>query len=140
MLPRVRSLNVLHFKSRASLPESFTTFEFISSLEPLQFLRLLHITDLDLTPSTFPRNLDLPEIDIELEDLSDPMTVYRLISILGNPQRSVTIAGCAVYLPEDYYGALTLKRIPISSRFYVHTGAKSYRFTTVPGSTNAPSK
>jgi hypothetical protein len=72
----------------------------------------LYISDLDLTPSIFPPALGLSNIDIELEDLCNPHIVLQLVAKLGDPQSSVSITGCAVELLPDYWGALSLTRIP----------------------------
>ena len=117
MLSNIRTLNVLHFKSRASYFESFTMSEFIASLDPLQFLHLLYISDLDLAPSSYPDTLKypsfLPVIDIELKDLSNPISVFELIDTLRAPYTSISIMGCLVNELPIYEGALALMFVPM---------------------------
>jgi len=55
----------------------------------------------------------LSNFDIQLENIRNPDTVFQLVAVLGTPQRSVSIIGCAIELLPYYEGPLTLMRIPV---------------------------
>ena len=77
----------------------------------------LCVSDVDLAPSLFLEwlsFLNIPNMDIELEDLRSPITVSQLVDILGAPQCSVFITGCNVTRLPTYEGALALMRIPVN--------------------------
>ena len=124
MLPYVRDLSISHFTPVTTRSESFTTSNFLRSLDPLLCLNSLHINNVQFHQSSHYEYLevpdDLPLKTIVLENLQNANSVDQLIGVLGQSSDDIQIIRCRRGYQSAYEGNLSLKDIDSSEILIAH--------------------